>query len=81
MTPEQIQTKRIAAAERYSTAVAELHDSMVELAAIDRIVGAPSFGVFPDVVSFRHPLACPNLSGHWPSDVTPRREAIEAEVV
>jgi hypothetical protein len=79
MTPEQIQTKRVAAAERYAAAVTELHDSMIDLAALDRIAGAPGFGAFPDVVSLRHPIACPNLSGHWPSDVVPRMTAITAE--
>lgn len=79
MTPEILQSKRVAAAERYAAAVNELHDSMIDLAALDRIAGAPSFGAFPDVVGMRHPNACPNLSGHWPSEVTPRVTAITAE--
>ena len=79
MKPEHLQSKRIAAAERYGAAVTELHDAMIDLAALDGIAGAPSFGPVPDVVLFRHPIACPNLSGHWPSEVTPRREAILAE--
>lgn len=78
MNPEQLQLKRIAAAERYAAAVTELHDSMIDLAALDGIAGAPSFGSFPDVVGLRHPMACPNVSGHWPSEVSPRREAILA---
>ena len=80
MTPEHIQSKRISAAERYAAAVSELHDAMIDLAALDSLASANSFGNWPNVVDLRHPIACPNLSGHWQSEVTPRREAMLAEV-
>jgi len=81
MNSETVKTKRIAAAERYAAAVHEFHVAMVDLAALDGIAcGASAFSSWPDVMGLRHPIACPNLSGHWPSEVTPRRAAILAEV-
>ena len=81
MTPEQIKTKRAAAAKRYAAAVDEFHIAMVDLAALDGLAcGASAFGAWPDVMGLRHPIACPDLKGHWQSEVTPRREAMLAEV-
>ena len=74
-----IQAKHTKAGERYRAAVNELHDSMIDLAAIDRIRGTPSFGVLPDAVSFQHPIFAPDVSGHWPSDVGARIDAINNE--
>jgi len=79
MNSETVKTKRIAAAERYAAAVSEIHIAMVDLAALDGLANAGSFSSWPSVMGLRHPIACPNLSGHWPSEVTPRRAAILAE--
>ena len=80
MNSEIVKTKRVAAAERYAAAVHELHTAMVDLAALDGLANAGSFSSWPNVMGLRHPIACPNLSGHWPSEVTPRRAAMLAEV-
>lgn len=52
-----------AARDRYRLAVSEFVESRTELCALDQLCGAPSFGPPPDMVSLRHPVACPDVSG------------------
>jgi len=41
----------------------------VDLAALDRLCQAPSFGPPPEVVPLRHPTFAPNVSGSFVDDI------------
>jgi hypothetical protein len=67
-----------AAGKRYVAAFTELRAAMVDLGAMDRLVGSanganvPGFGELPDIIRFRHGRFAPDISGHLPSDVAAR---------
>ena len=61
--------KRNAAGDRWAAAVVELRAAFVDLAALDRLCQAPSFGAPPEVVPLRHPTFAPNISGSFTDGV------------
>ena len=61
--------KRNAAGDRWAAAVVELRAAFVDLAALDRLCQAPSFGPPPEVVPLRHPTFAPNISGSFVDDI------------
>ncbi len=61
--------KRNAAGDRYAAAVVELRAAFTDLSALDRLLGAPSFGIPPSVIELRHPEFAPNVSGSFADDV------------
>lgn len=70
--------RRNAAGERWAAAVVELRSAFVDLAALDRLLQAPSFGPPPDVVPLRHPTFAPDVSGSFADDVAAAIEAHSA---
>jgi hypothetical protein len=70
--------KRNAAGDRWAAAVTELRAAFTDLAALDRLLGAPSFGPPPEVVPLRHPTYLPDLSGSFVDGVTAAIEAHSA---
>jgi hypothetical protein len=81
MNLDELKSARATAGANYAAAVTQLHDALVELAAIDQIFfnrtgESRTFGQIPDAVAFRHPEFAPDISGHWQSDVATRRNAI-----
>lgn len=69
--------KRIAAGERYASAVRELRAAFAELAVFDQACQAPSFGTPPEVVPLRHPTFAPNVSGSFGDDVVAARQRLK----
>lgn len=76
MNIEELKSARATTGANYASAVQQLHDALVELAALDRLLGVASFGPLPDPVQFRHPIYAPNVSGHWQTDIADRVEQI-----
>jgi len=70
--------KRNAAGDRYALAVSELRAAFVDLSALDRLCGAPSFGMPPNVIELRHPTYAPNVSGSFTDGVAAAVEAHSA---
>jgi hypothetical protein len=61
--------RRNAAGERYAAAVLELRASYTELAALDHLCRAPSFGPSPDPIPLRHPTFAPDVGGTFTDDI------------
>ena len=70
--------KRNAAGDRWAAAVVELRAAFTDLSALDRLLGAPSFGPPPEIVPFRHPTFAPNVSGSFVDGVAAAIEAYSA---
>jgi hypothetical protein len=66
--------KRNAAGDRYAAAVQEFQAARVDLCALDQLCRAPSFGLPPEIVPFRHPTFAPNYSGSFTDGVGAARE-------
>ncbi len=79
MTISNLSSMRELAGQRYAAALQEFRAAFTDLAAIDAaLVGKTteqirSFGTFPDVLHFRHPVFAPNVGGHLPSEATELR--------
>jgi hypothetical protein len=79
MNLDQLKSARAIAGANYAAVVAAFHDALIELAAIDQLLGVPSFGPLPDPVQFRHPVYAADVGGHWQTDIADRRDQINRE--
>jgi hypothetical protein len=93
MTLQEILEKRAVAGARYAAATGELHDSLIELAALDEVLassragfdGAPNVrtfvGMIQNLAQFSHPkFAVVDPAICWREEVKARRDAILAQI-
>lgn len=86
-TISDLHSAHVDAGVAYASAFAAFRTAFVELAAIDAALSSlggtqvPGFGVFPDIVSFRHAIYLPNASGSLQSDVRARANEIVEGVI
>lgn len=60
---------RNAAGERYAAALVALRDAYTELAALDQVCRAPTFGPPPNPIELRHPTFAPDFGGSFTDSV------------
>ena len=71
-TAQLLDTELPAAHSRYADAVTEFIESYADMIAIERLLThavptqpLPTSNNPPDIMSFHHPVAAPNVGGNW----------------